>query len=675
MLEILFFGSLVLACLFWAASHDKHELILQKIQKDLVSLSGRVSALESKLIKEHEVDLLQGEEKAKTKEKEDEAEEEAEEEPSIEKIFTVFQEKLLDTEDKAPEHITRTPTAAQNWEESIGKDWLTYAGGILLTCAVIFCVKWAYDQGLIGPMTQEIFGMAIGLFIILVGHRWILHGLLVFGQVVVAIGLSILYASFFAGYALYENAVFTQTCAFIGMIFVTCLGILVAVRHNAVLITAFSVVGAFLTPVLLSSGEDKRDTLFLYLLLIDLGVLVVSWLRDWRGLDFLTLSGTIGLFVGWMLQHYDTWSYPNGLPAHNVFLWCMTFYVVFLFIPFLHSLHTERRVTVEKFVSSIANAAFAYLVACFLYIPSNYWVPGILALGMSIVYLIMEIVANRCIPGDKLAELGFTLLSATSAAMVPLMICGLHGITIVWALEAPVLLWHGYRSSQTLLKIGSGCLLMLTISRVFLVHLQPHYAHPFLNVHFLTSLMAPFSAFFMSMIHSLEKTQEDGDMNKHNLPDRLCFVAGFIVLWLITEFEANNWVDYAPPRIAVVLCISWVFNALIWQLSIVLFKRKDYCFESHFSVIPIFVAMVHTNDGFSRLIPEDPYLFLHVAFVTSTACFGLLILSTRFMKRESVRIFFWIVGGIYFYYVVSWEVSERVDKYSEHWPAPHVAHQ
>ncbi|HQP66451.1 MAG TPA: DUF2339 domain-containing protein, partial [Quisquiliibacterium sp.] len=52
---------------------------------------------------------------------------------------------------------------------------------------------------------------------------------------------------------------------------------------DAAILATLAALGAYLTPALASSGDGGRDALFAYLLVLDLGVLVVAARRRWRG--------------------------------------------------------------------------------------------------------------------------------------------------------------------------------------------------------------------------------------------------------------------------------------------------------------------------------------------------------------------------------------------------------
>src|SRR4029079_5481632 len=69
-------------------------------------------------------------------------------------------------------------------------------------------------------------------------------------------------------------------------------------------------VGGFLTPVLVSTGQPNARLLFAYLALLQAGLLAVSRRRGWAPLGALTLLAALAWAVGWTVSPFgrpDAW--------------------------------------------------------------------------------------------------------------------------------------------------------------------------------------------------------------------------------------------------------------------------------------------------------------------------------------------------------------------------------
>jgi len=72
----------------------------------------------------------------------------------------------------------------------------------------------------------------------------------------------------------------------------TALAAALAIHYGALAIAVLSLIGGFLTPVLLSTNVDRPWALFGYLLLLDAGALALARVQRWRALEGLALGGT-----------------------------------------------------------------------------------------------------------------------------------------------------------------------------------------------------------------------------------------------------------------------------------------------------------------------------------------------------------------------------------------------
>ena len=69
------------------------------------------------------------------------------------------------------------------------------------------------------------------------------------------------------------------------MTLITAVAFLLAVRMDAMAVAILGMAGGFLTPVLLSTGQDNPLGLFGYIALLDIGLLTVARRKEWRALS------------------------------------------------------------------------------------------------------------------------------------------------------------------------------------------------------------------------------------------------------------------------------------------------------------------------------------------------------------------------------------------------------
>ena len=103
-------------------------------------------------------------------------------------------------------------------------------------------------------------------------------------------GLAVLYLALYAAFALYH--LIPAPLAATGMLAVTTTGMTLSIRYSTYSLAAIALLGGFLTPIMLSTGQNQPLTLFGYILLLDIGTLLLLRFRQWPSLVAASLFGT-----------------------------------------------------------------------------------------------------------------------------------------------------------------------------------------------------------------------------------------------------------------------------------------------------------------------------------------------------------------------------------------------
>ncbi|PYK68827.1 MAG: hypothetical protein DME45_05375 [Verrucomicrobia bacterium] len=170
---------------------------------------------------------------------------------------------------------TPPPPRKIDWEQFMGAKMFAWIGGFALFLGVAFFVKYSFEHNLIPPELRVAIGFFVG--IALVGGGLLLKRKenVITAQTLCATGILILYAVTFACRAFYHFPFFGLIPTFALMALITVAGFLLAVRMNALVVAILGIAGGFLTPVLLSTGQDNPLGLFGYIALLDIGLLAV----------------------------------------------------------------------------------------------------------------------------------------------------------------------------------------------------------------------------------------------------------------------------------------------------------------------------------------------------------------------------------------------------------------
>ena len=537
------------------------------------------------------------------------------------------------------------PAAAMGGLESaIGKRWIAWAGAIVLFVGVAFFLKYAFDNGLIGPTGQIVIGILAGIAFLVAGSRFISKGWRVFGQTIIGLGLAILYATFFAAFAAFDEPVLSQTVAFGCMVAVTAAGVALAVLHDGLPMALLAVLGGLLTPVLLSTGKDARDALFTYLLLLDLGVLAVAFFRGWRLLDALALAGTFVLYGVWYAKFYK----PDAMaPA---LAWLGAFYAVFLALPFVYHLVRRIRFTIERFIMALANAAFAFGMAWDMLHKDYAFSLGFVALGMAAAYLVLGSIIRRRLPDDAPTLFGAIALTVTLLTLaVPLQLHA-NGILLAWAMEGPILAYLGYRFRYLPVRAFAAAVLVVAVGRLFFSDdTWPLHEGSYvlvLNRRFLTAMMVPLAMGLYAAVHQWQRKGSTALDRAMKLAGAL--LAGLLAL-VIATVELGDWVEDIHGDMAAIASVTalWALGAAGY-LQAGRMARASAGWTWGAGALVWLVAAVFGLMAFGQYAGAEHRLVLNLRFaacllvVLAAFAYGWAVPRTRFGQENLSRIFCWV---------------------------------
>lgn len=196
------------------------------------------------------------------------------------------------------------PRPAFNLEQFIGVKLFAWLGGLALFFAAALGLKYSFEHDLIPPEVRAALGFLLGAGLVVGGAIMRRKQYAVTSQTLCATGVVILYAVTFACRAFYHFSFFGTVPTFLLMTLITATAFVLAVRLDGQVISVLGMLGGFLTPVMLSTGEDNPLGLFGYIALLDLGLLAVMQRKRWDYLAVLAAIGTVAMQVGWYWKFF-----------------------------------------------------------------------------------------------------------------------------------------------------------------------------------------------------------------------------------------------------------------------------------------------------------------------------------------------------------------------------------
>ena len=265
---------------------------------------------------------------------------------------------------EAVPQITTPARPPINWEQLMGAKLFAWIGGLALFLGVAFFVKYSFEHNLISPELRVAIGFVVGTSLVIGGLLLKRKENAVTAQTLCATGILVLYAVTFACRGYYHFAFFGLIPTFLLMTLITAMAFLLAVRLNAMVVAVLGIAGGFLTPVLLSTGEDYPLGLFVYIALLDVGLLSVAQRQRWNALAILGALGTALMQFAWI----TTFFIPEKYFAGNKVLVVMAVLVGFqgLFLAAVAWAKQTGKMNHELLACALGLAGAAILAAFYL---------------------------------------------------------------------------------------------------------------------------------------------------------------------------------------------------------------------------------------------------------------------------------------------------------------------
>ena len=216
-----------------------------------------------------------------------------------------------------PEGTESGGSSGIEWERWIGLRGAAVLGGVVLALAALLFLKYSIETGLIPPVVRVALSVFVGLGAIGASQTLRKRGYEATANAMAGAGVVILYAAIWAARVLY--GLVGAGVAYSLMTLVTVVCGLLSWRYRSLVVACLGLAGGFATPALLTSLSDNPIGLFTYILLLDLGLVVLARRRGWPLLGLLSLLVTTLYQAGWIFEHMSFDEAPLGLAVVAVF--------------------------------------------------------------------------------------------------------------------------------------------------------------------------------------------------------------------------------------------------------------------------------------------------------------------------------------------------------------------
>lgn len=457
---------------------------------------------------------------------------------------------------------------------------LTVIGIFTLVLGIGYFVKYAIDKNWIGETARTIIGLCTGIGIIITGH-FLRKNYNTFSSIITGGGIAVLYFSLTIAFREYH--IFTQNTAFIFICLITLFSIIVSYFYNSQVLIVFSLFGGFLAPLMVSTGQSNYVFLLTYLTILNIGMLVIVFLKPWKSISWIAFIFTNIYLFYWVIEKTDFTS---------IYFYIIT-YIIFYAFALQDYLKKNTLSVIDILMLVLVN--FTSVIGLVYIFNKLHYEPAIIFpvvfAGVNAVLLYKE-------HGKRSFGVPYSVFTGVTVSLITLAFAlqfKTNLITSVWAVEATLLLFIWKKTGFTIFRMCFYVLFplvilvqMITWSEYFTSKQLPVIFNPV----FLTSLVTIITIF--TNLYLLRK-QNENDKPENPFFENLFSVLSYGIIYVSVLFEILYQISDQP--LSVIINAGLLFS--IYYIFILLLLRNPLRitkgFETGFLYLFIFLVVIHIS--------------------------------------------------------------------------------
>ena len=415
-------------------------------------------------------------------------------------------------------------------EKFIGESLISKIGIIIILIGIAIGIRYSIERGMITPVIRILLGYIAGLGFLTIG--WNLKKKYKnYSEVLMSGAMSTMYFTTFFAYDFYE--MLPHIVAFALMLIFIAFTVYTAFNYNNQIIAHIGLVGAYAIPFLLSKNSDNITVLFIYMAIINFGVLAIAFKKYWQPLYYVSSGATWLIFAAWYwIEHNNNINLTTTL----FFLFLFFFTAYFTFI--IYKLRWKKQYLATDILILLTNSFVFYGLGYIIFsnseILNNYI--GLFTLFNSVIHSAVGLVIfNRKVADKNLFFLTVGLVIIFATITVPVQFTG-NWVTLLWAGEAALLFLIGRISGINFYEKSAYSLMLLSFAAIikdWSVYIETGLqksTYPIINFNFLSSLI--FVLFFATIvfIDKSKKHSHSKDIFKSKLAKTLIYLPAFILI-------------------------------------------------------------------------------------------------------------------------------------------------
>ncbi|MGU3376827.1 DUF2339 domain-containing protein [Chryseobacterium sp. M5A1_1a] len=472
--------------------------------------------------------------------------------------------------------------------EFLKQNILTIIGIFTLVLGIGYFVKYAIDKNWIGETARAGIGLCTGAGIMLIGH-FLRKDYKTFASIITGGGIAILY--FTATIAFREYHLFSQNTAFVITSLITAISIILSYYYKSEVLIIISLIGGFTAPLMISTGQSNYPFLFIYLTLLNIGMLAVTFLQHWKS-------------VGWTAYVFTT-IYLFYWTEEKPELLSITFYIITYIIFYVFALLDYFR---KKELSTL-DILMLVLINCSS-VMGLYYIFDELQYEPVIIFPIIFAVVNAVLffreYGRKNTGTPFSVFAGITVSLVTIAIAlqfKAHLITSIWAIESTLLLFIWKKTGHKIFKTCFHLLFPLVIFAQIITwgeYFNAENLSIIFNPVFLTSLVTIIST--VINLYLLRNTEKEAE--KNTFFEDLTAIISYVVIYTALLLEITYHIYDMPwgpiSNVGLLFSIYYIFVLLVLRKQL----KINNDIQTGLIILLCFLMVINISASTSEVVED-----------------------------------------------------------------------
>ncbi len=484
-------------------------------------------------------------------------------------------------------------------EGFIGKNLLDKIGIISFLIGMVLLVSVGIQYNWINSIGRVFLGLVIAGMLLSVGYL-LRKRFVVLSSVLLGGGLSSLVLTLFSAFYVYSLMGLGLTYALIALVVIVAIGLSIIMGRSEIAVLTFA--AGFVAPLTVNLTAGDYWIVFTFVLLLDLGVILYDYYRKSLLINVVSFAFTYLIYAVWLIDKF--WFKKEEVPFYGSMIFLTVFYLMIFVIVLINNIKENRRFLPIEFSMLLTANALYYTAGYIIIVRTGVEYKGIFTLWISLVnYGFFLWLFPRKNFDRRILNLFLGLSIMFIALVIPVEYMG-KSPTLVWALQAVVLMFVGLRADLAGMKLGSIELTLLMLASLGF-DLYDQYLNifkdmepitPIFNRGFLSSMLAVVSLLTNAYLLKYEKRDYFGfKFIKTKLYQAFLGISALIAFYIAFRFELRSLATQVYENDLVVDVVLSLLNyglLLLLALPALFIQKKQVMYMAIISFVLAYLMYI-----------------------------------------------------------------------------------